>query len=59
LLRAKAKIEDELAALPKVDPIEVERALDELSRPFLMANAGGYGIPNPMSWELASVVAGA
>ena len=53
LLRARAKIEDGLAALPEVDPDELERALDELSKAFAIGNRGGYGIPSPMSWERA------
>ena len=63
-LRAKTeilKVEEtrlaaELEALPKVDPAEVERALNELAEPWQMANTGGYGMRYPMSWERVSVV---
>ena len=34
---------------------EVELALAELAKPWQKCNTGGYGIPNPMSWERASV----
>lgn len=46
-------MEAELIAVPQIEPAEVELALSELSKPFQMANSGGYGVPNPMSWELA------
>jgi hypothetical protein len=39
--------------LPAVDPDELERALAELHKPFIMANQGGYDLPYPMSWERA------
>lgn len=55
---AKARLEAELIAVPQIEPAEVELALSELSKPFRMANSGGYGVPNPMSWERASVVSG-
>jgi len=53
LLQARAKIEAQLAMLPTVDPDELERALAELHKPFIMANQGGYDMPYPMCWELA------
>jgi hypothetical protein len=39
--------------LPAVDPDELERALAELHKPFIMANQGGYDLPYPMSRERA------
>jgi hypothetical protein len=53
LAQAHAKIEAQLAMLPTVDPDELERALAELHKPFIMANRGGYDLPYPMSWERA------
>ena len=58
LLEAKAKFEVELVALPKVDPNEVELALDEFRKPWQMANSGGYAMSHPMSWERASIADG-
>jgi DNA invertase Pin-like site-specific DNA recombinase len=52
LLQAHAKIEAQLAMLPTVDPDELERALAELHKPFIMANQGGYDMPYPMCWGL-------
>jgi len=49
LLQAKAKKEAELEALPKVDPEEVEKALEEVSKPLQGGNIGGYA--HAMSWE--------
>lgn len=55
LLRAKTKIKAQLDELPQVDWAEVELALVELAKSWQKCNTGGYGIPNPMSWERASV----
>jgi len=45
-------------ALPKVDPNEVELALDEFRKPWQMANSGGYAVSHHMSWERASIADG-
>ena len=58
LLRAKAKIEAQLNALPQVDLVEVELALNNLAKPWRMCNTGGYYVAYPMSWERCSVADG-
>lgn len=58
LEQRQARIKAELEALPDVDPEEVEIALSELAKPWQMANTGGYCMPQPMSWERASVASG-
>ena len=51
LLQAKARIEAELAALPVVDPAQVEVALQELAKPW---QRSGYPISNPEFWQPAN-----
>lgn len=48
LLQAKSGIERELAALPEVDPAEVEAALSELAKPFESCR---YGVSDPEMWR--------
>jgi len=55
LLQAKARIEAELAALPQVDPAEVEAALCELAKPWQRC---GYTISNPEFWRPANFKSG-
>lgn len=58
LEQRQARIKAELATLPNIDPAEVEQALMELAKPWRMCNTGGYYMPHPMCWELASVASG-
>jgi hypothetical protein len=55
LLQAKARIEAELAALPQVDPAEVEAALCELAKPW---QRSGYPISTPEFWQPANFKSG-
>jgi len=61
LLQAKAKAEGDLAALPQVDPTEVESALSALAKPWALVSGDGRVAPGTrhiMSWERASVIQG-
>lgn len=59
LAKEKERLAAALAALPRVDPEEVERELVALSEPFVRANFyTGGAIPFPPSWERKSVVEG-
>ena len=61
LERQKCRIEADLAALPQVDPAEVERELMALAEPWALASGDGRinaGAQHVMSWERRSPAAG-